>query len=52
MSSCYQVCPEIDSLVTQLASGKGEFFDYIDDVPSQVGELGPKPTMDDKIANS
>lgn len=32
-----EVCPEIDSLVHQLTSGKGEFFDYIDDGPSQVG---------------
>ena len=25
------MCPEVDSLVRQLAAGKGEFFDYVDD---------------------
>ena len=41
-----QVCPEIDSLVHQLTSGKGEFFDYMDDGPSQahlVGGVGYPP---------
>ncbi|CAJ1343468.1 unnamed protein product [Effrenium voratum] len=33
----FEVCPEVDSLVRQLATGEGEFFDYIDDAPSQVG---------------
>ena len=31
-----EVCPEVDLLVKQLATGKGEFFDYVDDGPSQV----------------
>ena len=26
-----QVCPEIDSLIQQLAAGKGEFFNYVKD---------------------
>ena len=31
-----EACPEIDSLVHQLATGKGELFEYIDDAPSQA----------------
>eukprot|EP00913_Durusdinium_trenchii_P013081 g12281.t1 len=32
-----EVCPEVDSLVHQLATGKGEFFDYVDALNPQVG---------------
>ena len=30
------MCPEVDSLVHQLATGKGEFFDYVDALNPQV----------------
>ncbi|CAE7207402.1 Trim33 [Symbiodinium natans] len=30
-----KVCPEVDSLIQQLATGKGEFFDYVDDASTQ-----------------
>lgn len=41
-----EACPEIDSLVNQLATGKGELFEYIDDAPSQAcGACGVKMVL-------
>ena len=39
-----QVCPEVDSLIQQLATGKGEFFDYVDDATHEALQ-NPKPEM-------
>ncbi|CAE7499862.1 Trim33 [Symbiodinium sp. CCMP2456] len=42
-----KVCPEVDSLIQQLATGKGEFFEYVDDATQEVGCVMCKLSLHD-----